>query len=178
MDQLIRLSFLHPLLVRSGHVESIGYIYENESKNNKSKFPILQLALRSCNKSVIVGSHIHRLVLATEETMMTQPASHRSINFQCRSWSRRGTKVNGLHHGDSSLLKPTEIQIATKPSPGPPPKTLETFRRENHVLGYELQFLLSGVLPVFHDQNYKLQRRRLMCCLIRRKSSKIIQNVF
>ena len=31
-----------------------------------------------------------------------------------RSWSQRGTKVNGSHRGDNPLLRPTGIQIATK----------------------------------------------------------------
>ena len=52
---------------------------------------------------------------------MTQGVSHRPI--KCQSlfslWSRRGAKVNGSHHGDSPLLKPTGIKIATKPLPGP-----------------------------------------------------------
>ena len=33
---------------------------------------------------------------------------------QSGKWSQRGTKVNGLHHGDNPLLRPTGIQIATK----------------------------------------------------------------
>ena len=33
---------------------------------------------------------------------------------QSGTWSQRGTTVNGSHHGDNSLLRPTEIQIATK----------------------------------------------------------------
>ena len=69
-----------------------------------SKFPKLQLALHSFN-NVVFDSHIHCLVLATEETMVTQQVS---------SWPRRGTKVDGLHHGDSPLLKPTGIQIRDK----------------------------------------------------------------
>ena len=36
-----------------------------------------------------------------------------------RSWSRRGTKINEPCHGDSPLLWPTGIQIATKSLPGP-----------------------------------------------------------
>ena len=34
----------------------------------------------------------------------------------CKSgtWSQRGTKVNGSHHGNNPLLRPTGIQIATK----------------------------------------------------------------
>ena len=33
---------------------------------------------------------------------------------QSGTWSQRGTKVNGSHHGDDPLLRPTGIQIATK----------------------------------------------------------------
>ena len=53
-------------------------------------------------------------VLATEETMVTQKVSHRPIKCQSRLWSQRGTKVNGSHHGDNPLLRPTGIRIATK----------------------------------------------------------------
>ena len=63
---------------------------------------------------VVVDSHIQRIVLATEETTVTQQVSHRSIKCQSRLWSQRGTKVNGSHHGDNSLLRPTGIRIATK----------------------------------------------------------------
>ena len=63
---------------------------------------------------VVVDSHIQRIVLATEETTVTQQVSHRPIKRQSRLWSQRGTKVNGSHHGDNPLLRPTEIQIATK----------------------------------------------------------------
>ena len=33
---------------------------------------------------------------------------------QSGTWSQRGTKVNGSHHVDNPLLRPTGIQIATK----------------------------------------------------------------
>ena len=65
---------------------------------------------------VVVDSHIQRIVLATEETTVTQQVSHRPIKCQCRLWSQRGTKVNGSHHGDNPLFKPTGIQIATTKS--------------------------------------------------------------
>ena len=45
---------------------------------------------------------------------MTQQVSHRPIKCQSRLWSPRGIKVNGSHHGDNPLLRPTGIQIATK----------------------------------------------------------------
>ena len=59
---------------------------------------------------VVVDSHIQRIVLATEETTVTQQVSHRPIKRQSRLWSQRGTKVNGSHHGDNPLLRPTGIQ--------------------------------------------------------------------
>ena len=63
---------------------------------------------------VVVDSHIQRIVLATEETTVTQQVSHRPIKRQSCLWSQRGTKVNGSHPGDNPLLRPTGIQIATK----------------------------------------------------------------
>ena len=70
--------------------------------------------MEECLKVVVVDSHIQRIVLATEETTVTQQVSHRPIKRQSRLWSQRGTKVNGSHHGDNPLLRPTGIQIATK----------------------------------------------------------------
>ena len=63
---------------------------------------------------VVVDSHVQRIVLATEETTVTQQVSHRPIKRQSRLWSQKSTKVNESHHGDNPLLKPTGIQIATK----------------------------------------------------------------
>ena len=45
-------------------------------------------------------------------------------------------------------------------------------------LGYELQFLLSGVLPGSQNLNYKLQRKTVRCAAYLTKSSKIIPKVF
>ena len=63
---------------------------------------------------VVDDSHIQRIILETEETTVTQQVSHRPIKCQSRLWSQTGTKVNGSHHGDNPLLRPTGIQIATK----------------------------------------------------------------
>ena len=66
---------------------------------------------------VVVDSHIQRIILATDETTVTQQVSHRPIDIKCQSrlWSQRGTKVNGSRrHDDNPLLRPTRIQIATK----------------------------------------------------------------
>ena len=59
--------------------------------------------------------NIQSIVLAAEETTATQWVSHRPIKCQSRSWSHRGTKVNGSHHGDKPRLKPTGIQIPKNP---------------------------------------------------------------
>ena len=40
---------------------------------------------------VVVDSRIQRFVLATEEATLTQQVSHRSIKFQSRSRSQKGT---------------------------------------------------------------------------------------
>ena len=40
------------------------------------------------------------------------PSNIRSC--QSGTWSQRSTKVNGSHHGDNPLLRPTGMQIATK----------------------------------------------------------------
>ena len=63
---------------------------------------------------VVVDSHIQRVVLATEETTVTQQVSHRPMKCQSRLWSQKGTKVNGSHRSDNPLLRPTGIQIVTK----------------------------------------------------------------
>ena len=63
---------------------------------------------------VIVDSHIQRIVLVTEETTVTQEVSNRPVKCESRLWSQRGTKVNGSHHGDNALFRPTGIQSATK----------------------------------------------------------------
>ena len=57
----------------------------------------------------LIWLHIQLIALATEETTVTQRVSHRPIKYQSRSWSLRGTKVNGSYHGDNPLLRPTGI---------------------------------------------------------------------
>ena len=62
----------------------------------------------------VIHTYVQRIVLATEETTVTQQVSHRPIKCQSRLWPQRGTKVNGSHPADNPLLRPTGIQIATK----------------------------------------------------------------
>ena len=83
--------------------------------------------------------------------------------------------MNGSHHGDNPLLKPTGIQIATEPSPAGPiiRTTPGTYPRQDPVSGHELPgtaFPLSGVLPAFQNLSYNTSYREncLMCCPVRR----------
>ena len=83
----------------------------------------------------------------------------------------RGTKVKGSHHGDSPLLKPTGIQIATKPLPG------STTREHRKLIGVKtidvfeyggtintVSTVWSGVLPGFQNLTTGYREDCLMCC--------------
>ena len=63
-----------------------------------------------CNVGVPV------VVVAVVFTLTDRASTIPSNILGCQSgtWSQRGTKVNGSHHGDNPLLRPTGIQIATK----------------------------------------------------------------
>ena len=73
-----------------------------------SCLPAFRLDAVSPNELQIVvvdnDAHIQRIVLATEEPTGTQQVSPKPIKCQPRLWSRRGTEVNGSHHGDNPLL--------------------------------------------------------------------------
>ena len=116
-------------------------------------------------------SHIRRIVLATEETTVTQQVSQRPIKCQSRLWSRRGTKVNGSHHSDNSLLRPTGIQIATESY-----ATLQIMAPTNNVKTVHQTSLLhtvSRATPIDSD-----------CCrlpttrFLRNKANKLRSNQF
>ena len=65
-------------------------------------------------------SFISRWSFVDVQLIFFCPADHvpdwrpRIRGCQSGTWSQRGTKVNGSHHGDNPLLRPTGIQIATK----------------------------------------------------------------
>ena len=103
---------------------------------------------------VVVDSYIQRIVLATEETTVTQQVSHRPIKCQSRLWSQRGTKVNGSHHGDNPLLRPTAIQIATKSYAAlqaMAPTNIKTVHQTS-LLHIESNLDRLGMLSPTHDQ--------------------------
>ena len=103
---------------------------------------------------VVVDSHIQRIVLATEQTTVTQQVSPRPIKYQSRLWSQRGTKVNGSHHGDNPLLRPTGIQIATKSYAAlqaMAPTNIKTVHQTS-LLHIESNLDRLGMLSPTHDQ--------------------------
>ena len=63
------------------------------------------------------------------------------------SWGQPATPTNRDPNRDKTLARSNQ------------PRTSETYRRQDDVFGYELQFLLSGVLPVVRNLKYNLQRR-------------------
>ena len=103
---------------------------------------------------VVVDSHIQRIVLATEETTVTQQVSHRPIKCQSRLWSQRGTKVNGSHHGDNPLLRPTGIQIATKRYPALRAMAPTNIKTVHQTSSYHIESNLErlGMLSPTHHQ--------------------------
>ena len=72
---------------------------------------------RVCSRRPVWGLDEHVVVVVVVVFTLTDRASTILSNIRgCQSgtWSQRGTKVNGSHHGDNPLLRPTGIQIATK----------------------------------------------------------------
>ena len=73
-----------------------------------------------CCCSPVVSAHQalgRGVVVVVVVFTLTDRASTIPSNIRgCQSgtWSQRDTKVNGSHHGDNPLLRPTGIQIATK----------------------------------------------------------------
>ena len=107
-----------------------------------------------------------------EETTVVQQVSHRPIKCQSRSWSQRGTTINGPNHGDNPLLKPTRTQIATKPLPG------STNQKHRRLIGVKTMSLVTNY-SLYYLECYKYFRIRitsyrkdcLMCC----PSNKVIK---
>ena len=58
------------------------------------------------------GSHVVVVFFTLTNRASAIPSNIRGC--QSGTWSQRGTKVYGSHHGDSPLLRPTGIQITIK----------------------------------------------------------------
>ena len=100
------------------------------------------------------------IVLATEETTVTQ---HRPIKCQSRLWPQRGTKVNGSHHGDHPLLRPTGIRTATKSYAAlqaMAPTNIKTVHQTS-LLHIESNLDRLGMLSPTHDQRSQQKNRNI-----------------
>ena len=109
---------------------------------------------------VVIDSHAQRIVLATEETTVTQQVSHRPIKCQSRLWSQRGTKVNGSQHGDNLLLRSTGIQIATNSYAvlqAMTPTIIKTVHQTSLLHIIESNLDRPGLLSPIHDQRSQQQ---------------------
>ena len=109
---------------------------------------------------VVVDSHIQRFVLATGEntnnnTVIQQVKS--AIDLSNDNPARRSTGhiMVTTRYSDQQGSKSLKKILARSNQP----RTMESYRRQDYVFEYELQFLLSGVLPVLQNLNYNLQRR-------------------
>ena len=110
--------------------------------------------------AVVVDSHIQGIVLATEETTVTQEVSHRPIKCQSRLWSQRGTKANGSRHRDTPLLRPTGIHIATKNYAilyAMAPTNIKTVHQTSLLHTIESNLDQLGLLSPTHDQRSQQQ---------------------
>ena len=126
---------------------------------------------------VVVDSHIQRIVLATEETTVTQQVSHRPIKCQSRLGSQRVTKVNGSHHGDNSLLRPTGIQIATKRYVALQAMALTNIKtvHQTPLLHIESNLDRLGMLSPTHDQRSQQKNGNITLQLVLINKSKFLK---
>ena len=126
---------------------------------------------------IVVDSHIQRIVLASEETTVTQQVSHRPIKCQSRLWSQRGTRVNGSHHGDNPLLRPTGIQIATKSYAAlqaMAPTNIKTVHQTS-ILHIESNLDRLGMLSPTHDQRSQQKTGKITLQPVLINKSKILK---
>ena len=130
-----------------------------------------------CFVVVVVDSHIQRIVLATEETTVTQQVSHRPIKCQSCLWSQRGTKVNRSHHGDYPLFRPTGIQIATKSYAtlqAMAPTNVKTVH-QTPLLHIESTLDRLGVLSPIHDHRSQQQSGQITLQSVLINTSKFLK---
>ena len=82
---------------------------------------------------------------------------------QSDAWSQRGIKINWSHHGDNPLLRPTEIQIATKsyvPLQAMAPTNIKTVHQTS-LLHIESSLDRLRLLSPTHDQRSQQQSGKI-----------------
>ena len=136
-------------VVRFGKVDK-AYIQRN------SFFSAPAPATDACTMNAAVDS-IHVLFFTLTDRASTIPSNVRGC--QSGTWSRRGTKVNGSHHGDNPLLRPTGIQIARKSYANlqsMAPTNIKTVHQTS-LLHIESSLDRLGLLSPTHDQRSQQQ---------------------
>ena len=78
------------------------------------KIPFAGVELTSQRVRGLRGTCCVVVVVFTLTDRASTIPSNNIRGCQSGTWSQKGTKVNGSHHGDNPLLRPTGIQIATK----------------------------------------------------------------
>ena len=108
---------------------------------------------------LVVDSHIQRIVLATVET----GRHNKSVIYLSNANPARGHKEVRTSTGAimvtarySNQQDPNRRRTLARSNQ---PRTPEICQRQDDIFGYELQSLLSGVLPIFQNLNYKLHKR-------------------
>ena len=85
-------------------------VFRRQSKSTGHKCEGLQIYSTACR---LMYTSVYVVVFFTlTDRASTIPSNIRSC--QSGTWSQRRTKVNGSHHGDNPLRRPTGIQIATE----------------------------------------------------------------
>ena len=108
----------------------------------------------------VVDSHIQRVILASEETTATQQVSHRPIKYQSRSLvvTKRYQGQRVTSWCDNPLLRPTEIQTATKSMQGP---TNRKHRKRIVLYVYLLLILILTLISSINMQQESLPPSQL-----------------
>ena len=88
----------------------MGEVRNGDQKVRKYLFPEIFYGRQEVHK-YFCTSVVVVVVFTLTDWASTIPSNIRGC--QSGTWSQRGIKVNGSHHGDNPLLRPTGIQIAT-----------------------------------------------------------------
>ena len=93
-------------------LEKLGLVDQNWLERNLSALLLRTLVEGRRQQSESIEVVVVVVVFTLTDRASIIPSNIRGC--QTGTWSQRGTKVNGSHHGDNPLLRPTGIQIATK----------------------------------------------------------------
>ena len=110
---------------------------------------------------LLTDLHIQHIVFTAEETTVAQQVSHRPTKCLSRSWSPRVTTVNGSHKWWKPTTRTNRDSFRDKIyARYNQRETSETHRCRDDVFVWVRNTVCTvGVLQVFQNLNYKLQKR-------------------